>query len=282
LDCLRGISETAWIAECYRGARLLKLRREPRERARRPAVEQWQQAEGYDGPVEFETVGGGANMCRIPHPGFLAPLPRGAIAGFTRASRSRLLCKMNMIAGAEAAPHPKFITLTYPRELLPSWQWAKRQLHAFFMATFKHWGKFASLWRMEHQEDGSIHFHIIAWFTPFLPWWWVAREWDTLIGNQVSPWESASTEVRALRSWRQTCYYVSKYIAKDTDISSMDVFHGRHWGTRNWKMLPVHKVIVALTASEGFALRRWVRRFRLAKGVATRSPERSWHNDVPT
>ena len=182
----------------------------------------------------------------------------------------RLLCKMNMIASAEAPPRPKFVTLTYPRELLPSWEWAKHQLDQFLHRWFRKWGKASVIWRMEHQDDGSIHYHMVVWVTRFIPWWWVASCWDTLIGNQVTPRESASTQIRALRSWRQTSYYISKYIAKDTDESSMDIFHGRHWGCRYWRLLPVHKVIVALTEAEGYALRRWVRRFRIAKGIKTR------------
>jgi hypothetical protein len=215
-------------------------------------------------------VGSGANMARIPHPGILAPLPRGAVAGFTKGSRMRLLCKMNMIASAELPPCPKFITLTYPRELLPDWKWGKHQLDVFLHYFARKYGKTAAIWRMEFQDDGSMHFHIMAFIARFIPWKWIAHTWDTLIGNQVDPRDSASTQIQAMRNWRQTSYYVSKYIAKDDDIASMDIFHGRHWGVRYWKLLPVHKVIVALTEGEGFAIRRWVRRFRLAKGIPTR------------
>jgi hypothetical protein len=270
LACLRGISRPSWLAEYYRGGRLLKVRKEPRERGPRPPMEQWQQAEGYDGPVDFETVGTGANMCRIPHPGRLGPMPRGAVAGFTLGSRMRLLCKMNMISPSELAPCPKFITLTYPRELLPDWKWGKYQLDQWLHGFFRKWGKTAAIWRMEFQDDGSMHFHIMAFIARFIPWRWISSTWDTLIGNQVDPRDSASTQIQAMRNWRQTSYYVSKYIAKADDIASMDIFHGRHWGVRYWKLLPVHKVIVALTEGEGYALRRWIRRFRLAKGIPTR------------
>jgi hypothetical protein len=138
------------------------------------------------------------------------------------------------------------------------------------MSFFKVWGKAAALWRMEFQEDGAVHFHIMMFIGRFIPWKWIARVWDNMIGNLVDPRDSASTQIRAMKNWRQTSYYVSKYIAKDDDIASMDIFHGRHWGARNWKLLPVHKVIVALTEAEGFAIRRWIRRFRLAKGIPTR------------
>jgi hypothetical protein len=188
-------------------------------------------------------------------------------------SRMRLLCKMNALDAAGAAEtclQAKFITLTYPRDLLPSWEWAKRQLDMFLTYLFRKTGKHALLWRMEFQEDGSMHFHLMLWYAPYLHWRWIAATWDGLIGNQVTPEDSASTEIRAMRSWRQTSYYVSKYIAKDSDLAALDIFHGRHWGARFWDLLPVHRVRVALSPSEGYQVRRWMKRLREAKGVRTR------------
>jgi hypothetical protein len=270
LACLRDISRPSWLAEFYRGGRLLKIRKEPRDRGKAHVTCEWQLKAGCESPGEPTQVGHGANMGVQYENMEFKPRPRGMVAGFTRASRMRLLCKMNTVAAQEAPARPKFITLTYPREILPSWKWAKYQLDQFLHRLFRKFGKLAVLWRMEHQEDGSIHYHMVVWYTPYIPWWWIANAWDTLIGNQVAPSESASTEIRALRSWRQTSYYVSKYIAKDTDLSNMDIFHGRHWGCRNWRLLPVHRVLMALTESEGYAMRRWVRRLRIARGVATR------------
>ena len=270
LACLRGISERPWLATVHRGGRLLQLHVMPRPHDRMPEHKEWTLPDGYDGPVEFEDQGAGPNLCRIPRPGECKVRARGAIAGFTRQSRMRLLCKINAIASKEIPAFPKFITLTYPRELLPGWQWGKRQLNLFFQRFFKKWGRCAVIWRMEFQEDGAMHFHILAFIKRFIPWWELAKLWDELIGNQVDPWQSASTQIKQVKGWRQTCAYVAKYIAKDSDVAAMDIFHGRHWGVRFWSLLPVHRVIVALTEAEGFAVRRWIRRYRLARGVKTR------------
>jgi len=186
-------------------------------------------------------------------------------------SRMRLLCKLNEIASRELPAWPKFITLTYPRELLPDWKWAKYQLAHFFIWLFRKYGPFPCLWRMEHQEDGAIHYHIMAFRKGFLPWWEIAGAWDAMIGNQVDPWQSASTEVRGMRSWRQTSYYVSKYIAKDSEEAYWDIENGRHWGARYWRLMPVHRVLLPLTEGEFYAMRRFVKRYREAKGVRTRS-----------
>ena len=78
-----------------------------------------------------------------------------------------------------------------------------------------------------------------------------------------------------MKGWRQTAYYVSKYIAKDSEESYWDNENGRHWGCRFWRLLPVHRVLLPLSEREGYALRRWTRRYRLAKGVRTRPFGRS-------
>ena len=273
LACHSGISQTderGWLAELYRGGQLLRLRRVPRFNGPNRPREQWLQPPGYDGPIEYTSCGRGANLGRIPHPGEWRAPKRDRIRGFSRQSRMRLLCKLNSISSAEASLCPKFVTLTYPRDLLPSAAWAKRQLNAFLQAMFKRYGNFPVIWRMEHQADGAVHFHLLCWYTPFLPWWWVAAEWDGLIGNQVSPRDSASTQVKAMKGWRQVAYYVSKYIAKDSEESYWDQENGRHWGCRFWRLLPIHRVLLPLSESEGYALRRWTRRYRLAKGVRTR------------
>ncbi len=278
LACPHDISRRGWLLDIHLGGSLLKLRAEPRARDARLSPGEWQMPEGYEGPVEYEQCGRGANLRRIPHPGWFGPHKRGRIHGFSMQSRMRLLYKINALDAEEAGvlcSRAKFITLTYPRELLPSWEWAKRQLDAFLHALFRRTGRRALLWRMEYQEDGALHFHLILFYAPFLPWQWVAATWDRLIGNQVEPEDSASTEIHALRSWRQTKYYVSKYIAKESEEAYWDLEHGRHWGARNWDMLPVHRAPIALSAAEGFAVRRWLRRLRLAKGIKTRHLGRS-------
>ena len=119
LACHSGISQTderGWLAELYRGGRLLRLRRVPRFNGPNRPREQWLQPSGYDGPIEYTSCGRGANLGRIPHPGEWRAPKRDRIRGFSRESRMRLLCKLNSISSAEAPLCPKFVTLTYPRD----------------------------------------------------------------------------------------------------------------------------------------------------------------------
>jgi len=270
LACLRAITERSWRVELYRGARYVRVTPLPRAHAAGWVHKESQPIDGYDGPGDWHEVGSGAKLSRQRDGWVCAPVPRSPVAGFTRASRSRLLAKMNQIAAGELTCRPLFVTLTYPRQLLPDWKWAKYQLHHFLVSLFRKFGALPVLWRMEHQDDGAIHYHLMVFQQPYISWWWIAHTWDALIGNQVSPLDSASTQVRRMRSWRQASYYLSKYIAKQTYLGEMDICHGRHWGCRHWSLLPVHRVWLGLTESAGYALRRWLRRLRLARGVRTR------------
>lgn len=270
LACLRSISRLQWLATFYRGGQLLQLRREPCLGERGASRFQWLLKEEY----KYDDC---VAMPRFDEQGFVLESPyywgqpkRGKVHGFSQQARLRLLCKVNELSRPELPKHAKFVTLTYPRELLPSWQWAKRQLDNFLHALFKRWGKHGCLWRMEYQEDGSIHFHLLVFMSRFLPWRWVAKQWDVQIGNQCEPEESASTQVQGMRNTRQAFYYVSKYIAKDTEDAFWDLEHGRHWGARHWALMPVHVVLLPLTEAAAYAWRRTIKRIREAKGVKTR------------
>jgi hypothetical protein len=262
LACLRVISQSGFTMRLYKGGRLLKLKfvGEPREPGKRPLG--WldnARASNIHTRQEFE----------VPESGHFGRPPRGAVRGFSPHSRSRLLQKFNMLDTDHCTPHPKFITLTYPRELVPSWEVAKEQLNTFLWYLEKSFGRHGLMWRMEQQADSTLHFHILFWYKPFVSWRWVANAWDGLIVNHVLPEQSASTNIQGIRNHRQAAYYVSKYIAKATSEAEGDTGHGRHWGTRNWGLMPVTVRVVALALKEAYQVRRWMRRLRLSRGVPT-------------
>lgn len=260
LACYRVISQTGFTLRLYKGGRLLKLRYvgDKRDPNHRPG--EWldnAKASNVHTREVFE----------VSESGHFGRRPRGAVRGFSRSSRMRLLEKFNALDSAHCTPHPKFITLTYPRELVPTWEVAKRQLNTFLWYLEKSFGRHGLMWRMEQQADGTLHFHILFWYQPFLSWRWVAQGWDGLIGNYVLPEQSASTNIQGVKGWRQVAYYVSKYVAKATSAAEGDTSHGRHWGTRNWSMMPVRVRVVALSLDEGYRVRRLIGQWRKAHGV---------------
>lgn len=260
LACLRVISQSGFTLRLYKGGRLLKLSYVGDKRAPSNRTGEWL-GNAIASNVHTHEV------FEVPESGTFGRKPRGAVRGFSRSSRMRLLEKFNALDSSHCTPHPKFITLTYPRELVPSWEIAKGHLNTFLWYLEKSFGRHGLMWRMELQADGTMHFHILFWYQPFLSWRWVARGWDGLIGNYVLPKDSASTQIQGIRSYRQSAYYVSKYIAKATSEAEGDTSHGRHWGTRNWKMMPVKVRVVALSLQEGYRVRRLIGQWRKAHGV---------------
>jgi hypothetical protein len=260
LACYRVISSQGFTLRLYKGGRLLKLAYvgEKRDPPHRPG--EWidnAKASNVHTREVFE----------VPETGKFGRKPRGKVRGFTRSSRMRLLEKFNALDSDHCTPHPKFITLTYPRSLVPSWQGAKEHLRMFVQQLDRRFGLHGLMWRMEQQEDGTLHFHLLYWYQPFLSWRWVCNGWDNLIGDYVLPEKSASTHISGVRHWRQAAYYVSKYIAKATSEAEGDTGHGRHWGTRNWKLMPVKVRVVALSLNEGYRVRRLIGQWRRAHGV---------------
>ena len=260
LACYRVISQSGFTLRLYKGGRLLKLQYAGDKRAPSSRPGEWlnnAKASNVHTREEFE----------VPESGTFGRKPRGKVCGFSRSSRMRLLEKFNALDSSHCTPHPKFVTLTYPRELVPSWEVAKSQLNTFLWYLEKSFGRHGLMWRMEQQADGTLHFHILFWYQPFLSWKWVAQGWDELIGNYVLPKDSASTNIQGVKGWRQVAYYVSKYVAKATSEAEGDTAHGRHWGTRNWRLMPVKVRVVALSLGEGYRVRRLIGQWRKAHGV---------------
>jgi hypothetical protein len=126
-----------------------------------------------------------------------------------------------------------WIDLTYPgvptcgREI-------KRHLKNFRWH-LKVYGVKAVAWRLEFQERGSPHYHLLV-DAERVHHKWIAEEWDRIIGND---WEargeshSASTSVGRIQSIGQLYYRVSNYMTKKNAQSVVppgfeDV--GRFWG----------------------------------------------------
>lgn len=186
---------------------------------------------------------------------------RGECKGFSAASRRRLFEKMSTIR--RAAPVPVFYTLTIPREWYAGPQAAKDAHRAFLKRLFRAHGETAVLWKIEPQEDGTAHFHGLAWM-PFLPWQWCAVAWVGAMSGQTLPQDfprlagkkgaeafaawierltvcevtkkalHAATRVEAIRTWRGAMSYVSKYIGKTVECEGW----GRVWGVAGKAQFP--------------------------------------------
>lgn len=200
---------------------------------------------------------------------------RGKVTGFSKKSRHRMLIFMSRLRtkGARAT----FITLTFSG--LPSPEEAKRCLKRFLMRIRRHYASVSGVWRMEVQERGSIHFHVLTFGLPFIPQKRVQKAWEacTREGRSI-------VDIRLASGARRILAYISKYISKptdDPDLTSLedvpyqhaprDDCSGRVWGWINKKSLPLGERV------EGFLVKwstiTWLR-FEanlLSEGRASRS-----------
>ena len=176
---------------------------------------------------------------------------RGKITDFSGQSRRRLLDLFHRFA---VTTKPVFLTLTYGEDY-PDAKTAKNQLRAFLerIRRFVPQGKTSCVWRMEFQERGAPHFHLIFFNLPFIKKEAIQRMWGSII-RQDRPF----TRIEMIRSHRALMGYVSKYIAKvnpseDSGFNSPTYLHayiqkhgeyvGRMWGVFNRDNLPFAELI---------------------------------------
>lgn len=179
-----------------------------------------------------------ARKMRTPPPGRGI---RGCVTYFSDNSRRRLMKKLARLKATKAV----FITLTYPDEF-PGPRTAYAHLRAYLERFRYHYPQASAVWRLEYQERGAPHFHILFYNLPFLDrseWhgWW-ARIVDAYVDDN-----EPRVSIEVVRSRRGIMYYVSKYIAKsdvDEDGNISYFIHltyphkGRFWGIHNKHALP--------------------------------------------
>jgi hypothetical protein len=194
---------------------------------------------------------------------------RGRIVDFSAQSRGRLFDIFNSMEIRKAVI---FITLTYLSEDIDC-DLAKAQLRAFIKRLQRlHDGKNLSfIWRMEFQERGAIHFHIMAFGLPFTPKQDIQTMWGEII-CQVAPF----TRIEMIYSSKKVMNYVAKYIAKVntsensgfnpvTYLSAYQAMHGdeigRVWGIIGKSNLPMAELV---TIEIGFNYARFMQFKELA------------------
>jgi len=162
---------------------------------------------------------------------------RGVITGFSRAARKRLVDLTLRLdtTGVRCT----FLTLTFSGS--PDNQTAKAALKRFTMRLRRLYPDMSALWRLERQERGAIHFHLILFNLPYIPQKGLQSVWEQCTGEARS-----IIHIKLLNSNRAVFNYVSKYVAKPEEVlgsPSLDELtyqhaSGRHWGYINKKALP--------------------------------------------
>jgi len=171
---------------------------------------------------------------------------RGKVTTFSHGSRTRMF---DLFHKLEVKTKPVFITLTY-MEKWPNAEQAKNNLRAFLERVRRKYKNASGIWRMEFQERGAPHFHIIFFDLPFWKKESVQEVWADIIGEKG---RKPFTRIEMVRSHKGLMAYVSKYVAKLQDdgvsgFNSLTYLHaykekygeniGRVWGKFESANLP--------------------------------------------
>jgi len=171
---------------------------------------------------------------------------RNVITDFSAQSRGRLFELFNSLKLNRRAT---FVTLTYPTSAVNQID-AKRHLRAFFKRINRMFNnrKISGIWRMEFQERGAIHFHVILFGLPFIHKTTVSALWA-----QVTQTYHPFTRIEGVSGHKKLTNYIAKYVGKvngDTDdgfnsLTYLSAYQfqqgekiGRVWGYLNKKELP--------------------------------------------
>lgn len=170
----------------------------------------------------------------------VAPARRGAVHGFSRQSRSRLLktvAKLDKTASSLAL----FVTLTYPESFKPTYIECKRDLDTWLKRLRRKFPRATVIWRLELQDNEVQHFHLIVLNVRFIPMEWVANSWYEVVGSGYEKHREVGTEVRRVVSYKQAFSYAAKYAAKMAKRGIVDT-EGRVWGVVGRKYIPIRLI----------------------------------------
>jgi len=110
------------------------------------------------------------------------------------------------------------------------------------------------IWRLEFQERGAPHFHLLVFNVERIDILWLSRAWFEVVGSGDIRHLKAGTQVQQVKSWRGVLYYVGKYLAKAAGVSFAT---GRVWGVIGG--LPVVLVVIPLSLCQFYRVRRVLR-----------------------
>ncbi len=138
--------------------------------------------------------------------GLVTPdVPRGTVTGLSPASRLRLLRLLAQVKWASR--HNKFITLTFPADY-PNPTEAKNVYRRFCERFRRKYPDMCWIWRMELQQRGAPHFHLLSPNRTYVPKEWIQSCWSECVGAS-----DLFTRIEAFHG-RKVLVYVAKYVAK--------------------------------------------------------------------
>lgn len=190
---------------------------------------------------------------------------RGAISGFSKGSRRRLMLTLGKI---KQAILPTFVTLTYPADWPSSPREWKRHLDVFQKRLRRRFPQCSGIWKLEPQRRGAPHFHLLIWSADFVQLLrWCSQAWYEVVDSGDEKHLRAGVRVESIRSWRGVKSYAAKYLGKvvtraDESDDNPWAFPGRWWGMFGVNSIPwAEKITALLPRAEAIILIRTMRKY---------------------
>lgn len=126
---------------------------------------------------------------------------RGKVSFYSSKAASRMMTLCNMLVRSAL---PIFVTVTYPAEVDVMPQQAKRHLDSWGKRLVYYHPESSAIWKLEPQENGSPHFHLLYFGHDRLPWQWVAVTWVEVVHGLKLPhtWPSGGKKTgKGFHKW---------------------------------------------------------------------------------
>lgn len=197
---------------------------------------------------------------------------RSAISTFSKQSRMRAIKLINSIDRKRISTIIYFITLTYPKSFPLFHADCKKHLDIFSKRLFRMYPGSFFFWRMEYQQRGAPHFHILLFFpcnssTPISEIsafkHWCSLSWYEICDTNDIAHYSAGTNCTRMKSWKGVSHYVSKYFSKvdqNETYKHMSDLPGRYWGIYGRIFMPSDIHVHNISAPVYYAMRRVYKR----------------------
>lgn len=190
---------------------------------------------------------------------------RSKITGFSARSRQKMIetvCKL------DSAARPLFLTLTYPSLWDPDPAVWKVHLDRFWKKLKRKYPMASAIWKLEPQQRGAPHYHLLIFGICYVPYQWVAKTWYDVVGSGDYNHYLAGTRIERIRSDRGVKSYASKkYMGKEIGHFPEFKAVGRWWGIAGRECLPWSKVAAApIPSDKGVHIKRLARRLLESRG----------------
>ena len=198
---------------------------------------------------------------------------RGKVVSFSARSRIRLMSK---VAEVQREVPCHFVSLTFP-DYSTTPEQAKEFLWAWWRRFERKFPKVGMIWKIEPQERGTPHFHLLIFGAKYIPHLWAKATWADVL--QSAGYAGAFHRGVDLKfvpgSWRVIAAYITKYFSKPVTMEGM----GRVWGCRGRTHIPwATMAMICLTERDLTWIWRLIARKR-KKNLVSMSV--NWLSDIP-